>query len=616
MLIATISSQSSTPRIFSTGIPYVWGIVMVYNTTGVYWESIFGAPHEQQLTTIIAEGVTVNDVVYIETETLSECVATIGSWYFDSVAQQFYIHLTHSTDGTTAKIGYGFAIGFSDDEVVSINDTEYLPLIESVPSLSQVQDLVEYDKLATINGEMVLRNVGGVVDYLLGRNIIGGDASLFFLPDSAVSGDGNANGAEIVPLASFFVEDFKPGLELFRVALQDQRLRQDAPFPTERFTVASYPNLDDSSLDLLVPVVYGYQSELKAYPTNGKAASTTVRYRAGLLLTVLTTVYLKVSDKWTTYTPSNIDLATGEFDVAGAKSSATAEPYECKIEATGIPVTYASDVIKDLGSRFGGVGFTGSFYDLSEWASEEVALSTIGIVFRESTTIFDAAKLIQAGANIGFRYEVNASGRRTIRIDDDSRPSRVPGIDNVEIIDADKIEADFDTEFLAAQVRIGYRLSDESGRYLTVIDSSQSGQVIEDYRTHREVAFDTLLTNVTDATERAAIDAIRLATPKKTVSVTLVGKEYLSLRIFDVLTVALTSDPIDLDSGVADGREFLGVQVCKVIGVDPDYRAVTNRVTMQIIRPLTPTYFSLLVAGDGATNIITASGTILRRGGQ
>lgn len=620
MLIATVSAQTKIPRLFSTQYPFVWGIELVYNTAGTYWQTIFGAPSESQLTSVQVLGLTINDVIYLETDTLTDAIATPGSWFFDNATQQFWVHLVHDVDGFTARAAYGRALGFADDEITNINDIEFLPAIESVPSLSQVQDLVSYDKLATINGEMVLRNVGGLLDYLRDENLIGGDVNLFYLDDDSIDAFGNASSSDLIPLAAFYVEDFKPGYEEFRLQLQDKRLQQDAPFPATRFAVADYPNLDDSSIDLPIPVVYGYQRELKAYPTNGKASSTTVRYRAGLLLTALTTVYLKISDKWTVSTPSNIDLTTGEFDVAGAKSGTTAEPYACKVEATGIAVTYASDVIKDLNLRYGGVGFTDSFYDTAEWTAEETSLLPIGVVFKEITTIFEAARQVQAGANIGFRYEISATGKRTIRIDNNSRMLADYGVDNVELLSPEKLIPEETTEFLAAQIRIGYQRSDESDRYLTVLDATHSADVLARYRTKKEVEFDTLLTTLDHATTRASLDAARFSVPITTVEAIARGSRFLQRRILDTIVVALTADGIDLDTSDLEepttGRAFFGVQKCKIVGIDPDFRRVQNKLTLQIIEPITPTRVALLVYADGVTRIASASGPIIRSGGQ
>jgi hypothetical protein len=89
--------------------------------------------------------------------------------------------------------------------------------------------------------------------------------------------------------------------------------------------------------------------------------------------------------------------------------------------------------------------------------------------------------------------------------------------------------------------------------------------------------------------------------------------------LLDIITVAITPDAIDLDTGeLADpsGREFFGVQICKVVGVDPDFTRVQNKVRLQILRPITPSHPKLLVYSDGVTMIETANGKILISGGQ
>jgi hypothetical protein len=613
MIIGTIAATSVVSRVYNV-LPFVWAVAFVYNTTSTYWTTVFGAPAESQISTVNVLGVTINETIYSEVTSLADCLVSEGSFYFDTGAQELYIHVVHSVEPMSARVSYGKAIGFSDNDVVSINGFEYLPLIESTPAISQQQDIVNYDKLALINGDVILRNTGGILDYLKYEKIIGNDFFLAYLPDSKII-NGEASGNDVVPLAGFYVEDYEDGVQKYRLNLQDKRKAQDASLPATRFAVADYPNLDDDSVDIPIAVAYGYLRELKAYPTNGKASSTTVRYRAALLLTALTTVYLKINDKWTVSTASNIDLTTGEFDVAGAKSGTTAAPYECKVECTGIANTYASDVIKDLNNRYASVAFVASYYDLLEWAQEETQLSTIGIAFTDEVKLFDAIRQIQNGCNVGFRYEINAQGKRTIRIDDENR-ARLPSIDNVEILDAIKINVISDTQFLAAQVRVGYQKSFESGKFLTTLNNTYYQDVVENFRTRQEVRFDTWLTTLVSAQTRATALALKYNSLIETCEVTLMGEQYLTLRIFDVMPIAITPDPIDLDTAESEGRTYYGVQHCKIIAISPDFKRRVNKVKVELLGPITPSFVKLIVAADGVTRIISASGLLIRSGGQ
>jgi hypothetical protein len=614
MLIANIGIPTPIQRLYSH-LPYVWSVSIVYDTTSTYWHTVYGAPIESQLSAISVSGVNINSVVYSGALTLVDCLGQPGSWYFDVATQRIHVHLNHDVEGLIARAKYGRVIGFSDDQVVSINGIEYEPLIKGAPSLSQVQDLQKYDRLALVNGDMVLDNVGGQVDFLLEEALIGSDVTLSYLPQSAIDDIGDAPGDAVVPLNAFYVEDFKPGLSEFRISLQDKRKSQDATFPQSRFSVVDYPNLGDDSVDIPIPVVYGYQRELRAYPVNGKVVSTTVRYRAGLLLTALTTVWVRINDTWTLKTPTNINLPTGEFDVAGARASSSDTPYDCRVEATGIAVVYASDVIKDLNDRFAGVHFTDSNYDTDEWEAEQVSLKTIGIVFDDDTTIFDAVAKVQGGCNVGFRYEVNAFGQRTIRIDRDDRQP-LGGIDNVDILDSTTLRAEVDSQFLSASIRIGYRHSDESGKYLTVADSTYAADVLENYRIMKETRFDTWLTNLTDATARAVAEAAKNAVPITTLPFTARGERYMTLRLLDIMPVAINSGMTDLDTGETDGRPFFGVRYCKIIGIQPDYKLAQNKLRVEVLEPITPNRPDVIVAGDGITEIISGAGEVIISGGS
>jgi hypothetical protein len=162
MIVGVLSAAAIVPRIYSQ-LPYVWAIAFVYDTTALYWTTVFGAPAEFQLSPTQVTGVTVNDVIYTETASLADCQAFENSFYFDVATQELFIHLDHDTDGMTARVNIGEALGFTDNTVLDIGGIEYLPLIASIPSLSRVQDLVKYDKLALINGERSIRDMARVL---------------------------------------------------------------------------------------------------------------------------------------------------------------------------------------------------------------------------------------------------------------------------------------------------------------------------------------------------------------------------------------------------------------------------------------------------------------------
>jgi hypothetical protein len=53
-----------------------------------------------------------------------------------------------------------------------------------------------------------------------------------------------------------------------------------------------------------------------------------------------------------------------------------------------------------------------------------------------------------------------------------------------------------------------------------------------------------------------------------------VGERFLTLRIYDMLTVELLSDT----------REWAGVWKCQVLGTDPDTKVKTNKVRLCLKR--------------------------------
>ena len=88
-----------------------------------------------------------------------------------------------------------------------------------------------------------------------------------------------------------------------------------------------------------------------------------------------------------------------------------------------------------------------------------------------------------------------------------------------------------------------------------------------------ELEFNTFLTERTVAVTRAALEASRLGQIRRFTDCTLRGERFLTLRIYDIITVEL----------VDEARDWMGVWTCQVLAIAPDTDNEQNKVTLLLV---------------------------------
>jgi hypothetical protein len=531
-------------------------------------------------------------------------LAAEPSFYWDNDAELLYIRLEDFDPPDVHNVAPGLIQGFSDRGVVYVDDLYYAPLLISAPRLGITQDLQGETKPTFFKGNVVLSNAGGDLDELKDNPVYGNDLYIAHLDDDDVDAEGDATRSDLQYRASLYVEDYGIGLQRVVLRVKDRRAAQNIEVPTERFSTDDYPDIDDQYVDQVIPLLYGQIREIPAIPLSDPAGSGDVDYRVALTLTVQGDVYTLQDDVWTSVSPTASDVATGTFTLAEADGrNANGGLFDCKVVSpTGIAVTYASDVIKDLFERMLGIPYNSSNYDTTEWAAEETGLTTIGLAITEPTKLYDVIGDLSAGANVVIRFEFLPTGERTIRLDDWSRAISLH-VPVVDIANATMIEADTDTDLLAATVVVEYFRSYVTDVALRHEDTSQQETVLNKYRQQPTLTTPTHLINSTHAGLRADYDIERFTDVHGLVALDLIGADYLALRIYDVLTVELGLGEFDLDRGTFIGdREFYGIQKVQVVGVDPDFEAETNKIRVVLIGEYS---YDVLVTTDGDLRVTT-----------
>lgn len=572
--------------------PHVFAALPSTYTLASFWTDTFGVDEPDISSTIDITQVVQDSVVnYAEMATLNDTLAQPASFSFDSATQTLYIHATLSARPLLNLYSEGHSIGYCEKKGVYVDDIWFAPLLNSVPNIEQSQDIANYDKLSFCSGVVTLNNLGGELDSLLTETKFGDELTVYAL-DDAQNLD-NYGIDDLVPIAGFYVEDYTVSQKKATLNVQDRRKAGDVSIPTALFDAATYPNLEDDYVSQVIPLAYGLIAASTPVRTNGKLTTGAVTFRQALILTALGTVQVKIADVWTTKTPTVVDLATGSFTLATADARNGADYYECRVlGSTGIATTHASQAIVDLNLRYLGVAYLESNYDLVEWAEAEAALSAIGVLFDKEIKLYEAIRQIQAGANVGFRYEIKADGRRALRIDDWTRATSYT-VRAEDLVDGSDLPVTTQFPLLAARVRIKYAHNYVEDEYKTAVSETYYEYVKESYRQMPTLDVETLLPTKTLADARAAADAAKYKDLIRTLECSVIGKDVATgtpctaLRIFDTIIVEATRGFVDLDAvTVAGDRTWLGVWKAQVLSVRPDTRMTRNTIRVALIEKI------------------------------
>jgi hypothetical protein len=628
MTLFELSVPTLAPA-FRVERPFVYSCAPGVWETADFWTDIFGAPREES-----SEAMHINSFFrdginrYSPVSSMLSLLATERSFYWaieqgfvydggvlvtddgnpliDAVSSQprLYIHIEHDQLIFGPVWQYGKTHGFCKERALYIDDIFYSPVLDSIPSLAQDQDLEVYDALAFISGAVTLKSHTGDLDWMLTTPPFGFECFLARLP--ARKGVDEYTRSELTYLAALYVEDYRASLAKTTLNLQDRRKAQNIKVPTETFADAEYPDIEDGNIDKPIPLLFGTVRAVKPILVNGEDDVSALQYRVAQSLTALGTVQVKVDDDWTTVTPASIDLATGSFTLSDADGRSDAgSPYECRVlnpanTAQANPI----DIIAYLNARYLGAQETSDDYDATEWAAAKAALEDIGLYIDSQTELYEIIRKLQGGSNVGFRYEFKPSGARTARIDDWERASSFR-IHREDIADIEDVEIETDSDLLAATVKILYAHDYAENEDLEYLDDTEKTAVQLAYRQEPQLEFETLLQTKEHAAACAALKVAKYSKARMVVSLTALGSDYLALRIYDVGAVELLPGGYDADLAEALGtRLWAGVWQAIVLSVDPDISQETNTIRLALIKNVTDVY-PLVVESDGAEYYLT-----------
>ena len=575
MIITEIGIQRFVTRTAYVS-PFTFSFTINIQQLAYFWRIVFGCEDETTDERIYVLSVIANYTErFSKVVSLTECKNTPESWIFDWDAQKLYINFGLDFHPLYTPVEYLLAFGFCDTSVVYVDDVAFLPVVSSAPSVKQKQDLIGYDKLAFNTGSLSLSNESGALDFMRTMSLFNNDIALYYLK---YDGRSEYSRDELVPLAWFLLEDVDIGKKSGKIALMDVRKSWSRKIPTNLFNATDYPDIDDDLIDKPVPLLFGAKT-VPAFCTNGDTTTGSVEYRVAEELSSITRVYKIVDDAEVDVTPTATSLSTGSFTISGTDGRDTGgNVLDMFCECVGTldsGETFASPlgILKWIEEEYNNAAFTESFFDTTEICAEIGSLEPVSVYTAdEQIEISELVRQMQEGSSNRFRYELNAEGKRTARLDNPDRESSA-FVAKEEILENDDMVIYTDKATIAATIKINYDEDGITGKYKTVVDTSQESTVAQNARERPELEFNTFLTERTVAVTRAALEASRLGQIRRFTDCTLRGVRFLTARIYDIITAEL----------VDENREWMGVWTCQVLSIAPDTDNEQNKVTLLLV---------------------------------
>jgi len=575
MTVVELGLQSIIERWSNVG-PYLYRTTVNIQKMAFFWLSIFRCRDERisdkdYILAVIANALDRFGMVNDEEEVRN----TFETWYFDFDSQVLLFNCGPNYNPLYDSIEYQRAIGYCDTRVVSVGGKQMLPVLTEAPTVTADQDMINYDQLAFGDGNVQAMNYNGLLDNITNMKLFSNDLRVYYLADEP--GRDEYDRDELVPISGMLVDDIKNSMQRTTFTLKDAREAMNVKVPTHLFSKTDYPDMSDDQAGKPIPLMYGQCAVVPGICVNQETTSGPATYRFCELLTVLGDVQVEDDGAWVSVTPVSVDLANGSVTLAEADARNIPEsgivdgpPRNCRmVNGTGIANSNPGDVIIDLDYRANGITFTDSFYVVEELTAELGGLLPVGILIDEATELNEIIRMLQEGSSNRFRYEYNAQLLRTARLDNPERASRYY-VTKEEILENDRIELYTDRKVVAAYVVVEYGKDYEANKVKQVTDTSSVSSVARSIREKPTITFETFLQTIEAAQARAALEAARLGRIRWFTKLTLRGERYLTLRVYDMLTVELMSDK----------REWAGVWKCEVIGTDPDTKGKTNKVRL------------------------------------
>jgi hypothetical protein len=566
--------------------------------------------------TVDINSINIDNIWYSKKLSFLEMFSAEGSFFFDG--DILFVHCINHAPlwlFSFSTPSYQVNIGFtSAEKALRFGGTVYLPSLNSFPAISDEADNLEYQRMKFHSGALTLANDTGEYDTAL--SFLGNNCGLKYSVD----------GGTPSILESFYIKSIKLTLDSVAMTLSDRRENLTYTLPSKYFTKEDYPFGETDSYNngnlygKLKQDAYGYCINVPALCVN--AADTSVGYRLFYVardIHRIEKLEVKMSqpdtggEVWTNqtgYTEIVINNAEKLIKLPDDKcmpakteeGETRPEVYDVRVSGYFVYKLTPLEIIKELFSFYANLAYTDENFDTQEMTSELAPLnSVIGICFQKEMNLFEAVEQLQDSSKMGFQL-ITKGAVFSARRDNNNRPpwGTIPAI---LVTNLDEVEIEMDTESYATSVKVNYGYDYYNEVYQHIVNDTYRQPQLNIFHKEKIYESSSLLKDAAAAADKAERLAAFFSKPRQMIyGVKLYGLEYLSLRVYDILTIDLTLDVTEftyrerhigaytqeqVDAAIRRQRlirrDFGGCIKCKVMKIQIDLEQITNTIDLLFI---------------------------------
>ena len=509
----------------------------------------------------------VDGAEYTEKTSLSDCISTEQSWYFDSANFKLYIHNEKGREPQLYDIIIGLTMGLSN-KAVYLDNLYYEPRLTGLPTISKSKDLFYFGILKFEGGEFEFDNADGFFDNITDNYIFGQPVRVYH------GGDG-LSFSEYQQVYAGYIESVSMDYEKFTISVADNRKKLSTNIIQNTFSQSDYTYLKADNEGKPIPIVYGEAYHCKVICVNETQSGADWVFKVCDVtghsngINDITNAY---KSDGSSLTIKSKDLTNGTFTVANADWDGTGDVY-CDIEglkdSSGNYLQNPLDIIKDILSVYAGIDYNSDNYDTTEWASatSHDLANNIGVFIDSDIEI---SKVIEQICNSVFGFFVVLDdGRYSFKIIDETASSGA----TININEMSKqINIDWEGTQYLSSCKVGYKKDYNEKEFRWFINKDYETEVYNKYKVKYDKTFETLLTNSGDAEELA--DTIMAyykdIRPIYTITTTI------KVMLLDV------GDMVTLEIGRED-KDIMGYVKAEIIGISKDLLNETITLTCRYV---------------------------------
>jgi len=517
------------------------------------------------------------DVLFV-VESVPDCKALPGSWYWDDADGVLYIHWNESTrypkgnPGNISVIVSGYSSGYSNTTKNVFDDVYYDPIITSLQGLSKKVDPVKLGLLSFKRSSIGLADEINQFRQAPAGSAVGVPVWVFY---------NDEDETELKTSNRIFtgvLDGYIHNGSNVQQKIIESRLFENKPICPNIATTDEYPNIG-SNKDKFKPTAWGKIRRGKMLLTNQDSLTSSSSGTAEFLLAdpsldsirAVTAVYDKEDNDVGSLTIDLVNCTVSATKPAGVAVS-DLKDWSWEGEAYDIDGDYNNglDIMKDAFLKLAGVPFLESTYNVDEW-NEQTAVNPESLGFSFQTDKGFIEELIEPiQTSLQGNIDIQGTGKITFISRDTSAAIKRFVTQNKEISDPNiNVVSDSTVSELLIEYSRNYVTKDP----FNFLYRGDKVSVITDYGINRREPLSPVKTGLTEEADA----------------------ETLALEIMDTSKQPeriIETDPVDIDKNIRIwdivaidtgkyGEE--NIEIGEVLGVAPDYLNNREKYTVRII---------------------------------